>query len=35
LIEKPDKILEKYQRVCPIDLSQHTSDKKAKCNEVI
>lgn len=35
MIEKPDKILEKYQRVCPINLSLHTADKKAKCNEVI
>lgn len=35
LIEKPDKIFEKYQRVCPIDLTQHSADQKAKCVEVI
>jgi len=35
LVEKPDRILAKYQLVCPIDLLSLTADKKRKCSEVI
>jgi len=35
LVEKPNKILEKYQQICPIDLTSQTEEKKIKCKEVI